>query len=178
MKATSTFATAKESADYVARLLPTGTTINGMTYNTHGHSNFRLKSHTYCLMAARREDISVKIDSPCDFSKIKSVGKLAKRIALMFPVAEIACEVRLEVCEDIPDVETKDYDSTNGYGVLASDLAKTLVRKIDNGFRNTRYIPSDSQIRYPSYKCVLMMDPAMKGPTQIKFRKSMRRFKV
>lgn len=161
---TSTPATAKESADYITRLLKTGLTINGVTYNFYGHSNSQLKSRTCFLMAAGKQEISNKVNSLGDFSRIGSVGKLAKRIALMFSAAEVACEIRPELCEDIPDVETKDYNFTDGCGPLSSNCAKILVRKIDIQFRNTRYIPSVFQIRYRGYKGVLTIDPAMKGP--------------
>ena len=46
---------------------------------------------------------------------MKSVGKKAKRIALLFSAAEIACEVQPDSCEDIPDITAKDYIFTDGY---------------------------------------------------------------
>ena len=170
-------ATAKESADYVTRLLQSGLSINGVTYNFYGHSNSQLKSRACYLYAASRDDIACKVENLGDFTKLKSVAKKVKRIGLLFSTAEIACEVKAEFCEDIPDVVSKDYNFTDGCGLISADFAKTLVKKRDIRFRNQRYMPSVFQIRYRGYKGVLMVDPTMKNKTKIKFRESMRKFK-
>jgi RNA dependent RNA polymerase len=51
-------ATARECADYITRLLRSGTTLNGVHYNFYGHSNSQLKSRTCFLYAASKTDIS------------------------------------------------------------------------------------------------------------------------
>ena len=173
----STPTTPKESADYVTRLLQHGININGVTYNFYGHSNSQLKSRTCFLFAASKEQIAFKVENLGDFSKIRSVAKKAKRIALLFSAAEIACIVQSECCEDIPDVASKDYNFTDGCGLISERFAKLLVQMINIRFRNQRYMPSVFQIRYRGYKGVLMVDPTMKGKTKIKFRESMRKFK-
>ena len=169
-------ATAKESADYVTRLLQCGMTINGVTYNFYGHSNSQLKSRACFLYAASKEVIAQKVENLGNFNKMKSVAKKAKRIGLLFSAAEIACELLPELCEDIPDVTSRDYNFTDGCGLISERFAKMLVRKIDIRFRNQRYVPSVFQIRYRGYKGVLMTDPTMKQKTKVKFRDSMRKF--
>ena len=173
----STSATAKESADYVTRLLQSGMTINGVTYNFYGHSNSQLKSRACFLFAASKEEIARKVENLGDFAKMKSVGKKAKRIALLFSAAEIACEVEPQHCEDIPDVASKDYNFTDGCGLVSEKFAKILVKKVNISFRNHKYMPSVFQMRYRGYKGVLMVDPTMKDKIKIKFRESMRKFK-
>ena len=173
----STPATAKESADYVTRLLQCGLSINGVTYHFYGHSNSQLKSRSCFLYAASREAISLKVENLGDFSRMKSVAKKAKRIALLFSAAEIACEIRPECCEDIPDVVSKDYNFTDGCGLISEQFAKFLVKSMNIRFRNQRYIPSVFQIRYRGYKGVLMIDPSMRNNTKIRFRESMKKFK-
>ena len=173
----STPATSKESADYVTKLLQHGITINGVTYNFYGHSNSQLKSRTCFLFAASKEQIALKVDSLGDFSKIKSVAKKAKRIALLFSAAEVVCTVQPECCEDIPDVASKDYNFTDGCGLISGSFARFLVQVMNIRFRNQKYMPSVFQIRYRGYKGVLMVDPSMEGKTKIKFRESMRKFK-
>ena len=173
----NTQATAKESADYVTRLLQCGITINGVTYNFYGHSNSQLKSRSCFLYAASKEAITHKVENLGDFSKMKSVAKKAKRIALLFSAAEIACEVQPECCEDISDVASKDYNFTDGCGLISEKFAKFLVNRSNIRFRNQKYMPSVFQIRYRGYKGVLMVDPTMKNKTKIKFRESMRKFK-
>ena len=177
-ESSSTPATAKESADYVTRLLQHGLTINGVTYNFYGHSNSQLKSRACFLYAASKEVIARKVEDLGDFSKMKSVAKKAKRIGLLFSAAETVCELLPEFCEDIPDVITKDYNFTDGCGLISERFAKTLVKGINIRFRNKRYTPSVFQIRYRGYKGVLMTDPTMKTKTKVKFREdSMRKFK-
>ena len=173
----STPATAKESADYVTRLLQCGLSINGVAYHFYGHSNSQLKSRSCILYAASKDAIAHKVENLGDFSKMKSVAKKAKRIALLFSAAQIACEVRPECCEDISDVVSKDYIFTDGCGLISEPFAKFLVKGMDIRFRNLRYIPSVFQIRYRGYKGVLMIDPGMKDDTKIKFRESMKKFK-
>ena len=173
----STQATSKESADYVTRLLQCGITINGVTYNFYGHSNSQLKSRACFLYAASKEETAHKVEELGDFSKLKSVAKKVKRIGLLFSAAEIACEVQPEYCEDIPDVASKDYNFTDGCGLISKDFATVLVKAMNITFRNQRYMPSVFQIRYRGYKGVLMVDQTMKNKTRIKFRESMRKFK-
>ena len=173
----SAFATSRESTDYVVRLLETGLIINGVTYHFYGHSNSQLKSRTCVLFAASKDEISNKIDGMGGFDKMKTVAKKAKRIGLLFSVAETSCGLEEECYEDIPDIISKDYNFTDGCGLIAGQFAKQLVKKMDIKFRNQRYIPSVFQIRYRGYKGVLMIDPTMKGKTKVKFRNSMRKFK-
>ena len=173
----STPATARESANYVTRLLQSGVTVNGVIYNFYGHSNSQLKSRACILYAASKEDIARKVESFGDFTKIKSVAKKVKRIGLLFSAAEIACEVQADCCEDIPDVTSKDYIFTDGCGLVSEKFAKLLVKNVNIRFRNRKYMPSVFQIRYRGYKGVLMVDPRMKDKIKIKFRESMRKFK-
>ena len=161
-------ATSKESADYVTRLLQHGIIINDVTYNFYGHSNSQLKSRTCFLYAASKEEIAHKVENLGDFSKMKSVAKKAKRIA---------CKVQTEYCEDIPDVVSKDYNFTDGCGLISEKFAKFLIKNMNIRFRNQRYMPSVFQIRYRGYKGVLTVDPTMKNKTKIRFRESMRKFK-
>lgn len=172
----STPATAKESADYVTRLLQSGVTINGVTYHFYGHSNSQLKSRACLLYAASKEETSHKVENMGDFTKMKSVAKKAKRIALLFSAAEIVCEVKTKDYEDISDVVSKDYNFTDGCGLISMNFANYLVKKMNIGFRNRKYIPSVFQIRYRGYKGVLMVDPTMKTEIKIKFRESMKKF--
>lgn len=173
----STPASAKESADYVTLLLQTGITINDVTYNFYGHSNSQLKSRVCVLFAASKEQIELKVENLGDFTKLKSVAKKVKRIALLFSAADTTCQVREECCEVIDDAESKDYNFTDGCGLLSKDFARFLVTKMNIRFRNQKYMPSVFQIRYRGYKGVLMVDPTMKGKTKINFRESMRKFR-
>jgi RNA dependent RNA polymerase len=169
-------ATARESGEYATKLLRSGITLNGVHYNFYGHSNSQLKSRTCFLFAAPKEDISRKIEALGDFSKMKTVAKKAKRIGLLFSTATVATDVHPDRCEDTEDVQTKDYIFTDGCGLISPHLAHALARKLGISFRNVRYTPSVFQIRYRGYKGVLTLDPAMKGKTLVKFRRSMKKF--
>ena len=173
----STSATPKESADYKTRLLQCGISLNGVRYNFYGHSNSQLKSQSCFLFAASKKEIALKVENLGDFTKQKSVAKKAKRLALLFSAAEIVCEVQPEYYEDIPDIESKDYNFTDGCGLISDKFATSLVNKMGIRFRNQRYVPSVFQIRYRGYKGVLMVDLTMKNKKKIKFRESMRKFK-
>ncbi|KAL2063554.1 hypothetical protein VTL71DRAFT_5359 [Oculimacula yallundae] len=169
-------ATARESAEYIVNLLQTGIILNGVQYHFYGHSNSQLKSKSCFLFAGTKIQISRKIESLGDFSKMKTVAKKAKRIGLLFSVAQIATSVDPARCRDIPDIETNDYVFTDGCGLISPHFAQELARRVKIGFRNVRYTPSVFQIRYRGYKGVVEVDPTMKGETVLKFRKSMKKF--
>jgi hypothetical protein len=169
-------AAARESVDYIVRLLRSGITLNSVHYNFYGHSNSQLKSRTCFLYAASKPDISQKIESLGDFTKMKTVAKKSKRIGLLFSDAQMATLVEPDRCQDIPDIQTKDYIFTDGCGLISPHLAHVLVRNVRIAFRNVRYTPSVFQLRYRGYKGVVMLDPTMKGKTLVKFRKSMKKF--
>ncbi|KAF8467385.1 RNA dependent RNA polymerase-domain-containing protein [Kalaharituber pfeilii] len=169
----------KESADYIVRILQCGIEINGQRYHFYGHSNSQLKSKTCFLFNATPAEISQKIESLGDFSKLKSVAKKAKRIGLLFSNARVAIQLDPEKTEDIGDVETKDYCFTDGCGLIAPGLARELAKKSGIVYRNKRYTPSVLQIRYRGYKGVLMQDSRMDHGDRsklVKFRKSMKKF--
>ncbi|KAG8358760.1 hypothetical protein FVEN_g3747 [Fusarium venenatum] len=108
---------------------------------------------------------------------MKTVGKKAKRIGLLFSSAKTAMDISPDRCEDIPDIETTDYVFTDGCGLIAPSLAQDLSRRTRIIFRDTRYTPSVFQIRYRGYKGVVTVDWRMKKQkTQLKFRKSMKKF--
>lgn len=170
-------ATTRESGDYIVRLLRSGIVLNGTTYNFYGHSNSQLKSKTCFLFAATKEEISQKIESLGDFGKIKTVAKKTKRIGLLFSSADMAMILDPARCEDIPDIQNKDYIFTDGCGLISPHLASQLVRQRNIVFRDRRYVPSVFQIRYRGYKGVLMLEPELSGQIQVKFRDSMKKFK-
>ena len=168
--------TAKESAEYVSRLLKTGIVINGVEYHFFGHSNSQLKSRSCLLYAATKPEISEKIEAMGDFSKLKYVGKKAKRIGLLFSSAEMGVPLLSDHCEDINDVERGDYNFTDGCGLISKPLAKQLVQRRNIAFRNKRYLPAVFQIRYRGYKGVLTLDYSLKATIAVQFRYSMKKF--
>ncbi|KAF2101257.1 RdRP-domain-containing protein [Rhizodiscina lignyota] len=166
----------RDSADYIARLLKTGIILNGVRYHFFGHSNSQLKSRSCFMFAATKQEISVKVEAMGDFSKLKSVGKKAKRIGLLFSSADMALELSPNRCEDIDDITSGDYMFTDGCGRISATLARQLVQRRNIAFRNKRYLPSVFQIRYRGYKGVLTLCPELKGQTQVQFRASMKKF--
>jgi hypothetical protein len=170
-------APARDSADYIARLLKTGIVLNGIRYYFFGHSNSQLKSRSCFMFAATKEEISAKVKDMGDFSKLKSVGKKAKRIGLLFSSAEMAVSLHPDRCEDIDDIKYNDYIFTDGCGLISTNLARQLVQRRKIAYRNRRYLPSVFQIRYRGYKGILTLWPPLKGKVQVQFRESMRKFK-
>jgi hypothetical protein len=170
-------APAKESAAYISRILTAGIMINDSIYHFYGHSNSQLKSRSCFLFAASKDEIKAKVDGLGDFSKIKSVAKKAKRIGLLFSTAEIGVTLHPDRCEDIADVQSKEYCFTDGCGLISTLLAEQLVKKTQITFRNVRYTPSVFQIRYRGYKGVLTFEPKLQKQILVQFRDSMRKFK-
>jgi|SRR5690242_14452930 len=168
-------ATARENGDWITKMLVSGITINGTTYHFFGHSNSQLKSRSCFMYAASKQEISIKVKAMGDFSKIKSVGKKAKRIGLLFSSAEITFDLPPDRCQDIDDVATKDYIFTDGCGLVSAQLARQLAQKRNIVFRERRYLPSVYQVRYRGYKGVLTLDPTLRGQIQAQFRASMRK---
>ncbi|KAK1834909.1 RNA dependent RNA polymerase-domain-containing protein [Podospora conica] len=170
--------TPRECADYMVKLLRAGITLQGVHYNFYGHSNSQLGSRSCFLYAASKDVIKAKVDALGEFGKMKTVQKKAKRIGLLFSSAEVARTVNPKWCEDIPDVETKDYVFTDGCGLIAPVLARELAKGAKIVFRNQRYCPSVFQIRYRGYKGVVTVDPRMreKGGPLLRMRKSMKKF--
>jgi hypothetical protein len=169
--------TGRENGDWVTRMLVSGIRINGVNYHFFGHSNSQLKSRSCFLYAASKEEISAKIEAMGDLSKLKSVGKKAKRIGLLFSSAEVSLSLPPDRCQDIDDVATKDYVFTDGCGLISTQLAGQLAQKRNIVFRDRRYLPSVYQIRYRGYKGVLTLDPTLLAQIQVQFRASMRKFK-
>lgn len=158
------------------RLLRSGVTINGVTYNFYGHSNSQLKSRSCFLLAAPRPVIAKTVEDLGDFSKIKSVAKKAKRIGLLFSSTKMGFELTPDRCEDIPDIQNKDYNFTDGCGLVSPFLVQQAARAAQIGFRNQKYLPSVIQIRYRGYKGVLTLEPKLRGKVLVQFRDSMRKF--
>jgi RNA dependent RNA polymerase len=174
---TAHLAPARDSTDYIARLLKTGIVLNGVSYHFFGHSNSQLKARSCFMFAGSKDEISAKVEAMGDFSKLKSVGKKAKRIGLLFSSAEMAVTLQPERCEDIDDIKGNDYVFTDGCGLISIHLAREIVQRRNIAYRNRKYLPSVFQIRYRGYKGVLMLDPSLEGNIQVQFRESMRKFK-
>jgi hypothetical protein len=170
-------ATGRENGDWKTRMLVTGVRLNGSTYHFFGHSNSQQKSGACFMYAASKEQIHARIEAMGDFSKLKSVGKKAKRIGLLFSSAEVSLDVLPDRCEDIDDVADKDYIFTDGCGLMSIHFARLMAQRRNIVFRDRRYLPSVFQIRYRGYKGVLTLDPTLYGKIMIQFRKSMRKFK-
>ncbi|KAF2823711.1 RdRP-domain-containing protein [Ophiobolus disseminans] len=170
-------ATGKENGEWITRMLVNGITINGVAYNFFGHSNSQLKSRSCFMYAASKEHISDKIEAMGDFSKLKSVGKKAKRIGLLFSSAQVTLNLSPERCQDIDDVVYQEYIFTDGCGLISAQMARHLAQRRNIVFRNCRYLPSVYQIRYRGYKGVLTLDPTLTAQTSVQFRNSMRKFK-
>ncbi|KAF4337269.1 NAM7-nonsense-mediated mRNA decay [Fusarium beomiforme] len=169
--------TRQEVSHYSIRCLRAGIVINGVHYNFYGHSNTQLKSRSCVLLAASKDEISRRIESMGDFTKMKTVGKKTKRIGLLFSSSKAAMVISPDRCEDISDVETDDYVFTDGCGLIAPSLAHELSRRTRIIFRDTRYTPLVFQLRYRGYKGVVTVDPRMKKQKALlKFRKSMKKF--
>ena len=169
-------ATARESSDYVVRLLRAGIILNHVHYNFYGHSNSQLKSRSCFLIADSKLNVQQMIENLGDFTKMKTVAKKSKRIGLLFSSAPVAMNLDPARCQDIPDIEKDGYIFTDGCGIISAHFAHELARKSKITFRNRRYTPSVFQIRYRGYKGVLTLDTAMKGEFMVKFRKSMKKF--
>nr|RBQ95109.1 hypothetical protein FVER53263_05746 [Fusarium verticillioides] len=108
---------------------------------------------------------------------MKTVGKKAKRIGLLFSSSKAAMIINPDRCEDIPDVERDQYVFTDGCGLIAPSLAQELARRRRIIFRDSRYTPSVFQLRYRGYKGVVTVDPRMKKEKALfKLRKSMKKF--
>lgn len=169
--------TGQEVSDYSIRCLRAGITLNDVHYNFYGHSNSQLKSRSCFLMATSKEEISKKVEALGDFTKMKTVGKKAKRIGLLFSSAETVMTIDPDRCEDIPDIGSADYVFTDGCGLIAPILTQELARRSRILFRDSRYTPSVFQIRYRGYKGVVTVDPRMtKQKAWLKLRKSMKKF--
>ncbi|KAI4137322.1 MAG: hypothetical protein LQ341_005190, partial [Variospora aurantia] len=170
-------ASPKDSTDYIYRLLSSGIVLNGVHYNFFGHSNSQLKTKSCFLLAATKDQIAHHISGLGDFSKIKTVAKLAKRIGLLFSSAKTATRLDPERCQDIPDIVRDDYIFTDGCGLISKHFANLLVQRLDLRFRNLRYHPAVYQIRYAGCKGVLTLEPKLRGPILVQFRDSMRKVK-
>ncbi|KAI9368014.1 RNA dependent RNA polymerase-domain-containing protein [Aspergillus egyptiacus] len=168
--------TARESADYLVRLLKAGITLNGVLYSFYGHSSSQLKSRSCYLMRGSKEEVAQFVESLGDFSKIKTVAKKAKRIGLLFSSCHAIMDVPDGRYEDIDDVERAGFNFTDGCGLIGPKAARLLSQKLSIISRNTRYHPSVFQIRFKGYKGVVALEPQMPKDYWFRFRQSMRKF--
>jgi hypothetical protein len=168
--------TARETADYLVRLLKKGIVLNGALYSFYGHSSSQLKSRSCYLLRGSKNEVAEFVESLGDFSKIKTVGKTAKRIGLLFSSAPAIMDVPDGRYEDIDDVERAGYNFTDGCGLIGPNAARLLSQKLAIVSRNTRYHPSVFQIRFKGYKGVVTLEPDMPKRYWFQFRQSMRKF--
>jgi hypothetical protein len=168
--------TARESADYLARLLKSGIIINSTLYSFYGHSSSQLKSRSCYLLRGSKDDVATKVEALGDFSKIKTVAKKAKRIGLLFSSCHAIMQVLEERCKDIDDIENLGYIFTDGCGLISQRFAQLLAQKMPIIVRSQRYLPSVLQIRYRGYKGVVTLEPQMPPERWLELRKSMRKF--
>ncbi|KAL2827983.1 RNA dependent RNA polymerase-domain-containing protein [Aspergillus cavernicola] len=145
--------TARETADYLIRLLKAGITLNGS-----------------------KVEVAKLVESLGDFSKIETVAKKAKRIGLLFSSCHVLMDVPDGRYEDIDDIERSGYNFTDGCGLIGPKTAQLLSQKMSIISRNTRYHPSVYQIRFKGYKGVITLEPEMPKECWFRFRQSMRRF--
>jgi hypothetical protein len=110
------------------------------------------------------------------FHDIVHVGKMAKRIGLLFSEAELGLRLPQQRCKDIHDVEFHGQLFTDGCGLMSPNFAKRIARSKKITFHGLRYTPSVVQIRYRGYKGVLMVKPTSHMDGDVHFRKSMCKF--
>ncbi|KAL4932417.1 RNA dependent RNA polymerase-domain-containing protein [Aspergillus undulatus] len=168
--------TARETADYLVRLLKEGITLNCEAYSFYGHSFSQLKSRSCYLLRGSKHEVAAIVESLGDFSKITTVAKKAKRIGLLFSSCNATMDVSDARYEDIDDIERDGYNFTDGCGEIGPNAAKLLSQKLSIISRNTRYHPSVFQIRFKGYKGVVSLEPKMPEEYWFRFRHSMRKF--
>ncbi|KAL4784135.1 RNA dependent RNA polymerase-domain-containing protein [Aspergillus varians] len=168
--------TARETGDYLVRLLKEGIKLNGILYSFYGHSSSQLRSRSCYLLRGSKDEVAQLVESLGNFSKIKTVAKKAKRIGLLFSSCHALMNVPEERFEDIDDVERSGYNFTDGCGLIGPNAAKLLSQKLSIISRNARYHPSVFQIRFKGYKGVVTLEPAMPKARWFQFRHSMRKF--
>ncbi|GMF81798.1 unnamed protein product [Aspergillus oryzae] len=168
--------TARETAEYLARLFKKGIMLNGVIYSFYGHSSSQLKSRSCYLLRGSKDEVSKLVESLGDFSKINTVAKQVKRIGLLFSSCHTILEVPDGRYEDIDDIERAGYTFTDGCGLIGPKAARLLSQKLLIISRNTRYHPSVYQIRFKGYKGVVTLEPSMPEQYWLRFRKSMRKF--
>ncbi|KAL4947610.1 RNA dependent RNA polymerase-domain-containing protein [Aspergillus filifer] len=168
--------TAKETGDYLVRLLKEGITINGHHYSFYGHSSSQLKSRSCYLLQGSKGEVAALVESLGDFSKIKTVAKKAKRIGLLFSSCTAIIDVPDGRYDDIDDFERNGYTFSDGCGLIGPKATRLLSQKLSIISHNTRYHPSVFQIRFKGYKGVVALEPDVPKEYWFRFRHSMRKF--
>ncbi|KAH3539158.1 hypothetical protein KXW20_001503, partial [Aspergillus fumigatus] len=140
--------TARETADYLVRLLKEGITLNGVLYSFYGHSSSQLRSRACYLLRGSKNEVAKLVESLGDYSRIKTVAKKAKRIGLLFSSCYALMEVPDGTYEVVDDIELSGYNFTDGCGLVGAKTAKVLSQKLSIISRNTRYHPAVYQIRF------------------------------
>ena len=165
-----------KTADYIQRFLLAGLKLNNVVYKCFGWSNSQLKSRSCLLYAFPVGETAMhKLEDLGAFKDISQVGKMAKRIGLLFSEAELGLQLSPDRCQDISDIEFNGQVFSDGCGLMPLDFAKFIARAKNITFHGFRYTPSVVQIRYRGYKGVLMVNPDTSS-RRVQFRKSMRKF--
>lgn len=168
--------TARETGDYLVRLLQHGIKLNGILYSFYGHSNSQLKLRSCYLLRGSKEEVAWLVESLGDFSKIQTVAKKAKRVGLLFSSCHALLKVADGRYEDIDDIETSGYNFTDGCGLVGESTARLLSQKLKIVIHNQRYHPSVFQIRFKGYKGIVSLEPKLRKGCYFQFRASMRKF--
>ncbi|RHZ52425.1 hypothetical protein Glove_461g59 [Diversispora epigaea] len=166
----------QNSSNYIIRILTNGITINEKCYHYVGQSNSHIKQRKCLLLQADPEEIQRFLDGFGDWSKFKSVAKLAKRIGLLFSSGDKAFELPSERYKIIDDIERNDLCFTDGCGFVSKDTIRRITSNLKLVFRENRLYPSVIQIRYQGFKGILLVGNHL-SKISCEFRKSMNKFK-
>ncbi|CAG8536683.1 5562_t:CDS:1 [Gigaspora margarita] len=167
----------QSSSEYIIRILTAGIVLNGNRYYYFGQSNSHLKDRKCILLQESQERIKQILDNFGDWSKFKSVAKLAKRIGLLFTTGDKVLDLPSEKYDNIDDIERNNFNFTDGCGFVSKSLIKKIAKKMDLQFRDKRLYPSIIQIRYQGFKGILLLGSHLNGKDKdCEFRKSMNKF--
>ncbi|CAG8483906.1 5460_t:CDS:2 [Diversispora eburnea] len=165
------------SSDYIIRILTNGIIINEKRYHYVGQSNSHIKQRKCLLLQADDpREIQRFLDGFGDWSKFKSVAKLAKRIGLLFSSGDKAFNLPTERYKIIDDIERNDFCFTDGCGFVSKDTIKRITSNLKLVFRENRLYPSVIQIRYQGFKGILLLGNHLSKKISCEFRKSMNKF--
>ena len=128
---TMSFRTRSRDSDqsrYPMEILQRGVLFSGVLFRYLGHSNSSLKDKTCFLMAATDKEIHDLLANFADFSKIPSIAKRAKRIALLFSAFNKSITLHEDEYDIIDDVQNNIYNFTDGCGFMSENLAMEIQR--------------------------------------------------
>lgn len=157
----------------IKRTMANGIQVGDRHYEFLAFGNSQFREHGAWFFASTSDLTAQQIrDRIGDFSHINNVAKYCSRIGQCFSTSR-ATSYSFDIIR-IPDIERNGFRFSDGVGKISKFLARMIAQDLGRAHSDDDY-PSAFQFRREGCKGILVVDPALTGPT-VQIRQSQEKF--